>query len=729
MTIRLRPRARRPLAAATFVSLVVVLVAAAGCRRASTAFRGAPVILISVDTLRADHLPAYGYAGVATPTLDALRKDSVLFENAYTHVPLTLPSHAAIMTGLLPPENGVRDNLGYRVAPDARTLAGFFQAAGYATGAAVSSIVLSHTTGMNRGFDFYDDDVEPTELNPSLGRVRREGGTTAASLSRWIESVKSKPVFAFLHLYDTHTPYEPPQPFRSRYPLAYDGAIARTDEVLGEFLGGLKKSGLYDRAIVVFLSDHGEGLGGHGEEEHGVLLYRETLHVPLFVKLPSSRLGGRSVRAPVGLTDVFPTLAALASLDVPKGLSGIALGPHLASGDVPARRIYSETLYPKIHYGWSDLASLAEARYHYIEAPRPELYDLQADPGELKDLSPGLPPAFRSLRAELGRMSRPVQPPGQSDPEQVKKLAALGYISAGPVVKPGEALPDPKDRIGVIEKLKNGFGALKEERFEDARRIFRDLVRENPAMMDVWQLLGQAELRLGNDAEAHRALVEAARLSPGNPQVLLGLSDYFLETGNFAEARRHAELARDAGGTDAHERLAQIAAVEGDHRTAETEARAALALYPNRRIPHLILGRALRDRGDLPGALAELETAKRLSRPEEPPLFAVNFLRGDVLARLGNNRAAEEAFQRELRDFPGSAQAFTGLALLYASEGREAEARRTLERCVSTATTPASYFAVIKAYRVLGDTGRAGQLRQELRQRFPDARERREGLG
>ena len=702
---------------------------APACRRdGGLVFPGAPVILISVDTLRADHLPAYGYRGVETPHLDALRKDGILYENAYAHVPLTLPSHAAIFTGLLPPQNGVRDNLGYALGPEPPTLAAFLAQKGYATGGAVSSIVLSHATGISRGFEFYEDAVEPTRVNQTLSRVQRRGNETAAFLTEWIAGRGSKPFFAFLHLFEPHSPYEPPEPFRSRYALPYDGEIARSDEIVGAFLGSLKERGLYDGAIVIFLSDHGEGLGDHGEDEHGVLVYREAIRVPLIVKLPGARHAGATVKGPVGLADVFPTVATLAGFAIPPGLAGRPLTEGLAGASPaqgPPRRIYSETLYPRLHLGWSDLASLVDDRNHYIESPRPELYDLVADPGEKTDLSAGLPPAFRTLRAELSRLPRPLQAPGSSDPEQMKKLAALGYISASTADLDKKNLPAPRDRIGAVAKLREGFTALQAGRDEEAVKVLGALLASEPGMTDVWQMYSEACMKLGRDAEALRALQTAAKLAPGNPQVLMALSDYYVQTGNFEEARKHAEAVGDAGTVNPHESLARIALAEGDLATAEREARAALAKYPSRRVPRLILGRVLHDRRDYAGALVELERVRRPNAEEDAVLLQnLNFLRGDTFARLGREAEAEAAFREEMRDFPGNPAPRAGLAMLYASQGREAEARKALGDLVLEVRTPEAYFAAIRTFEILGDPGAARELKTDLRRRFPQAKER-----
>ncbi len=699
----------------------------AGCRReAGTAFRGAPVVIISVDTLRADHLPAYGYRAVETPNLDAFRRDAVLFENAYSHVPLTLPSHATIFTGLLPPQNGVRDNLGYALSAGPPTLAAYLKARGYATGAAVSSIVLSHATGISRGFDFYEDNVEPTKAGQTLSRVQRHGNETAALLEDWIGPRADAPFFAFLHLFEPHSPYEPPEPYASRYRLPYDGEIARADEIVGSFLKYLKDQDVYDRALVVFLSDHGEGLDDHGEDEHGVLLYREAIHVPLMVKLPRSRRAGEAVKTPVALTDVFPTVVVAAGLPVPPGLAGRPLLEQSPTPGGGERRIYGETLYPRLHLGWSDLASLVDAGHQYIESPRPELYDIVADPGEKDDLSAGLPPAFRSMRAELARIPRPLEPPGGSDPEQVRKLAALGYISASTAGFASKDLPAPRDRIGAVAQLKAGFGALQAGRYEEAAKVLSKLLETEPGMTDVWQMYSDALMKLGREKEALAALQTAARLSPGNPQVLMALADYFTVTGDFAEARRHAELLGEAGTASGHENLARIALAEGDLATAEREARAALERYPTRRVPRMILGRVLHDRRDCRGALAELDEAARPRAGETAvTLQNLQFLRGDCLARLGRAREAEAAFRDEIRLFPGNAAPRAALAMLYASEGREAEARQSLTELVRQLNTPEAYFAASQTYEILGDAITAARLRVEAKRLFPTARERK----
>ncbi|HEX7419568.1 MAG TPA: sulfatase, partial [Thermoanaerobaculia bacterium] len=368
------------------IGVVAILAASVAChgRFTDSPSRTTPVILISIDTLRSDHLPAYGYKGVDTPNIDALRVDSILYRRAYSHVPLTLPSHATILTGMLPNDNGVRDNVGFRLPDSIPTLPALLKKNGYATGAAVSAFVLRRETGIARGFDFFDDEVEPLGAADAaaIGRVQRNGRETLHVLEKWIDGHAEKPFFAFLHLYEPHTPYRPPEPYFAKYPNHYDGEIAYADAIVGEFVAYLKQHHVYDNALIVLLSDHGEGLNDHGEDEHGIFLYREVLQVPLILKLPNNAKGGSSIDTPVELVDVLPTIAERTAtpLTADRRRAGQSL---LTVGNTQQERpIYSETFYPKFHFGWSDLHSLIAGNNHYIRAPQPELYDLAADLAE-----------------------------------------------------------------------------------------------------------------------------------------------------------------------------------------------------------------------------------------------------------------------------------------------------------------------------------------------------------
>src|SRR6266545_772697 len=407
-------------------TLIIALLIATGCGRRNVAtYPNAPVIIISIDTVRADHLPMFGYSGVETPNLDAFRGDAVLFTSAYSQVPLTLPSHTAILTGLLPPQNGVRNNIGYVLDPRIATIPSFLKQHGYETGGAVSAFVLRGSAGLSHSFDFYDDAIA-NRPDVATGALQRSGRITEQIAARWIDARTSRPFFFFFHIFEPHAPYEPEEPFRSRYADAYDGEIATADAIVGDFIADLKRRRIYDRAIIFLLSDHGEGLNQHGEPEHGIFLYREDILVPLLVKLPGSAARGTKIDSPVALVDLFPTIAQLIGAAAPANLSGRSLFMR-AEGE---RRIYSESLYPRIHLGWSELRSLEDSRHHFIQAPKPELYDMQRDPEEKNNVLSEDRRTYAQMRDELARYTDKATLPSHVDPEEAKKLAALGYLSS-----------------------------------------------------------------------------------------------------------------------------------------------------------------------------------------------------------------------------------------------------------------------------------------------------------
>jgi choline-sulfatase len=704
--------------------LVALFLAAAACARHPAVFPRAPVVLVSIDTLRADHLPAYGYRGVDTPNLDALARESWVFDNAIAQVPLTLPSHVSLFTGLLPFQHGVRDNLGYRLSSSQTTLASFLRSRGYATGGAVSAIVLEHGSGVAEGFDFYQDGIESRDVAETLGRVQRSGDETEKLLEEWIEKQRpGVPFLAFLHLYEPHTPYEPPEPFKSTYASRpYDGEIAAADAITGRFIAFLKRRGIYDRAVIVFLSDHGEGLGEHGEDEHGILLYREALRVPLFVKLPGPGRRGRRVSQPAALADVFPTVASALGEKPPESLPGVSL-LELPDLKDAGRRIYSETLYPRYHFGWSDLAALTDDRYEYIEAPRPELYDWRADPAEKNDLSGGLPPAFRSMRVALEKMERPLQPPGAADPETVRKLASLGYIGGASPNANAKDLPDPKDRLGAIDRLKDATRLVSKHRDEEAVELLARLARENPLMLDVWETLARTLRRSGRPKEALEALEQADRLSPRTPQIMLGLADLRREMGDFDRARSLAEAALAAGASGAAEELATIAFARGDHETARRGAQAALAKSPTARVPLLLLARIEETLGNPAAALTHLDRALEVGRRwGQAPIVDLESLRGDALARLGREAEAEQAFRKEISDFPENLDAWSRLALVYRGAGRPAEFKDLLSEMTRRVPSRRSFETAARICEIVGDRREARRWRgRAAQQKAPGA--------
>lgn len=706
----------------------LLLLALCACGRGGDGLRvadGTPVVIVSIDTLRSDRLPIYGYRGVETPALDAFARQAIVFEHAFTHVPLTLPAHASLLTGLLPPEHGVRDNVGYRLETERLPyLPRLLRQNGYRTGAAVSAFVMRGVSGLAEGFELYDDRIEFGGW-ALMGNVQRPGRATLEPAVAWLREVAAEPFFLFFHIYEPHTPYHPAEPFASRYPSPYDAEIATADQVVGELFAELERLGVWKQAMVIVLSDHGEGLGDHGDYEHGPLLYREVLQIPLMLKLPGGERGGTRVAAPAQLIDVMPTLLGVLGLEASVELPGSSLLDLEKTG---SRQLYAETYFPRLHFGWSELTSLIEFPHHFIFGPDPELYDLAVDPGSTKNLVR----EQRRVTAELDRALEAIDlkyaSPSQVDPETRRKLAALGYVgSVGEVSGP---LPDPKSRLHSLDAARRGFGHFEKGELEPAIILLRQVVAEEPRMVDAWEHLGHALLRLGRLEEAREVYQRAFEISDGAPQVALSLAGALLQLGRYQEAREHAELALPAQPA-AHDVLAQAALKQGDLAAAERHALEAVRIRGTRAGPLITLAEVRVAQERLEEALqltrdAEGEIGPRRDRELFRGLF---FVRGNAHARLGQGKEAERAFLQAIELFPDELPSYTHLALVYALEGRNTEVAAILRRMIAANPNPEGFVEAVKALRVMGDPGSAASLLREAQKRWPQDQKLRELAG
>jgi arylsulfatase A-like enzyme/tetratricopeptide (TPR) repeat protein len=692
--------------------LIASTAVAAGCHREGgvSVATGTPVVLVSIDTLRADHLPAYGYRAVATPHIDALARRGIVFENAYTPCPLTLPAHVSMLTGLLPPAHGVRNNLGYTLKPGATpTLQELLRAKGYATGAAVSAYVMRGDTGLRAGFDFYDEVPPSPVAAESAGRVQRPGAETAARLLEFARGVGGKPAFLFLHLYEPHLPYEPPEPFRSASTHPYDGEIATADAVVGEFLSALEADGVLDRALVILTSDHGEGLGDHGEADHGILLYREALHVPLIIKLPGDARAGTRVATPAGLIDLLPTLGAAMDLRVPGDLPGRSL-----FAEATERRLYAETYYPRIHLGWSELHSLVDARHHLVTGVRDEVFALQADPGERTDLSRAQSAMVERWRAELRRLDSGFSAPGRSDPEAVERLRALGYLGgSAPGVAAEGPRPDPRDQLPLLDDLKHAFGLAGAGKDAEAVTAFRALLARNPRLFDAQFGLAESLARLGRAAEADAAFVRAQELWPSpSGEIALARARLAVEDGRYDEAARQAAGAVASAPAAAHAILARVALARDDLPAAEQHARQALGASKRDVGAALVLAEVHLRRNRSDAALQLLDDLAR-EQPSGRLPRDVAFLRGDALARLNRFPEAEAAFDQEIAAFPDNAQAYARLAIVWGLRGRTVrEVRALLETMHARRPGPETARLAAQTLESMGDPSGAAAWRR-----------------
>jgi choline-sulfatase len=611
-------------------SIMVLGLLALACHRPETPIKP-PVILISIDTLRSDHLPAYGYRAIATPAIDRLAADGIVYERAFSHVPLTLPSHTSIMTGLLPAHHGVRDNAAFTLDPKTPTIASMLHAHGYATGGVVSAYVLRATTNISLGFDAYDDRIPFIEGAPT-GNLARPGRESVAIARQWIATKTAQPFFAFVHLFEPHAPYEP----------SYDGEIVTADALVGELLDSLRASGVYDDALIILLSDHGEGLREHGEQEHGVLLYREALQVPLIVKLPRNERRGTRIAEAVQLVDVLPTIAAVTGATAPHTDGHSLLDPPTAHA------IASETFYPRLHLGWSELRSLIEWPHQLIDGPKPEVYDVAHDPHETHDLHDTQRRVYAKLRHDLAaEPSAPVVAP-RIDAEEAKKLAALGYVSAQ-APSPNTLAPstlNPRDHLHDLDALKRVTELMAARRYADAAASMEQLLAANPGWSDLRDQLGVAYEQTGDLARAEKTYRDAIRTTPElAPEFALSLANILIQRGALDDAAAHAKLALTTRPAGAHEALARIAAARGDYAAARKEAELAQSDY--------VLAQVLLAQNDAEGALHALQRVYSAAMKDKTHLpngyFAVA---GDVFLKLGRRAEARMAFQQALAMHP-----------------------------------------------------------------------------
>jgi choline-sulfatase len=680
-----------------------------------------PIILISIDTLRADRLSAYGYRAARTPAVDSLAADGVLFEHAWAHAPQTLPSHASIFTGRLPFEHGVRDNLGFTLRPDDPTLASMLRARGFATGGFVSAYVMRSETGLSRGFDTYDDRLPVASPEVAIGEVQRDGQETVAAALKWLDTQQSSRFFLFLHLYEPHTPYEPPARFRQLQP--YDGEVAYSDELTGRLIAGLRDRGLYDDALIVFLSDHGEGLGDHGEQEHGLFLYAETTRVPLIVKLPGQRGAGRRVAAPVQHIDLVPTVLDLVDAPGPDGLRGRSLVPAFAGQAIPEQGIYAEALYARFHFAWSELYALTDARYRFIRAPRDELYDIEADRGERENIAPSRESTRVAMRQALEQLmaGAKIDEPAKATPEDRERLKALGYIGmqAAAGTQPGaESLPDPKDRVEVLERYRGALDLVRAAKPEEAVTVLRGIVAENPGMADVWSEIGGLLLRLGRAGEAIEAYKRLVDVAPHDPSALVTVAQLLAQAGRLEEAQAQATAALAMqSSTDprwkaaAHKVLMRVALDRRDTALARAEAARAQEADPSIPLPDFVEGVIRYEAGQFNEALPFFGRAARASGERTFQIPDLHYYLGDILARQERYEEAERELSVEIRLFPSNLRARSSLAMLYRAQGRVDASTREIERMLRASPSPEAYGLAAKLWTMFGEPAKAQEAR------------------
>jgi len=633
------------------------------------------LVLITLDTVRADHLGAYGDTAAETPALDRLAQQGVRFAQASSAVPLTLPSHSSILSGLLPLHHGLRNN-GAGVLPDGTpTLATVLSGQGWRTGAFVGAFVLDHRFGLARGFDVYDDEIERDPQAGESLEAERPGSVVMDRALAWLDGARkeetkepSRPFFLWVHLYDAHAPYTPPSPWRERHPgHPYDGEIATVDAQVGRLMADLDRRGLAGSTVVAVVADHGESLGEHGELTHGLLLYEPTLRVPFLLRAPGLP-AGRVIQTPVSLVDTAPTLAGLVSAvwpapvaGQPARLDGRDLSAALRAGGEPAPSdVYAETQYPAV-FGWSPLAALRRRDLKYIAAPHPELYDLARDPGEQDDLAAREASSRQGFAARLAELAAGAveAPRGNAvDAETRARLASLGYVAGA--AKPPKAVtarsgaPDPKRFVDLFQRFEQAHNALKSSAagaVESALTELSALVAADPRNPVFRSELARAWRQRGAMNKAIPLYRQAAADAPGDPEAWYNLAAALQEAGQAGEARTAIEKAvdLDPGRPEAHNTLGIVHLAEGKPEEARREFTIASSLDPRNATALNNLGNVLRGLGRLDESEAAYRRALTVAPRYAEPLNGL----GTLEVERDRPAAALSYFEQALRLAPG----------------------------------------------------------------------------
>jgi arylsulfatase A-like enzyme/Flp pilus assembly protein TadD len=627
------------------------------------------IILITLDTTRADRMGFLGSKRGLSPNLDAMARQGIAFTRAYSHVPITTASHTTILTGTYPQYNRV-DDFGIPLSTRLPYLPDLLHAQGYHTGAFVGSLILDPldgtAPGFDRGFEIYDAGFHLRRHGMDRYKsVERRADDVVSHALAWLSQLENGPFFLWVHLYDAHDPYDPPPPFKAKFASQlYDGEIAYADSAVGRLLDELRKHGLYDETLIAVMADHGESLGAHGENTHGIFLYDETLHVPLLFKLPASHAAGKKIDTRARLVDVAPTILQEAGLPIPKEMQGESLSPLMkmnkpapsSGGAVGAaeedRPAYAETDYPHRAFGWSSLRALRTGKYLFVRAPDRELYNEAADPDSAHNLATGSKAVADTIAAQLdafrAQTSQTLVELAKPDAEQMQKLQALGYVSndgpSGGAAHDDKNLSgtDPKKKIEVSNLLHDAMFDVEDARYQEAVPLLKRVLAEEPEMPVANMQYGMAQARLKNYSEALPPLEKAAKLLPDNSMGRYELGLALFETGDWkgAAPQFEAAVAKAPKWADAQFSLASVYARIDRVPEAMEHLDVCLELTPNHYRANLLRGRLLSLLGKPSEALPNLQKAAEV----EPESREAHLFLADAYAQLG--RVAEESAER-----------------------------------------------------------------------------------
>jgi arylsulfatase A-like enzyme/Tfp pilus assembly protein PilF len=698
------------IAVAAIAAVTFFIMRPAGQPIAAGAFAGRNVLVVTLDTFRADRLGSYGSKAGLTPELDRLASEGIRFEQVLSHAPLTLPAHTSLFTSLYPPDHGVRDNGTFRVKASLPTLATTLKAAGYGTGAFVGAFVLDARFGLNRGFDVYDDYYGEKRGFLSFHQVERRADAVLDAAERWIGDAR-EPWFAWVHLFDAHAPYRPPlEQARKHANDPYGGEVAYIDSMLGKFLDRLSASSRLDGTLLVVLGDHGESLGEHGERTHGTFAYQSTLTVPWI--LWARGLEPQVFSGTVRHVDVMPTLLDFLSVPAPGGIEGQSLRPYLAGEkDYEAPASYFEALNPHLTRDWAPLTGVVLEGHKLIRLPTPELYDLDSDPMEKENLyrqKTGLAARLEATLEKLSAEGGAIDAAAQPDRETVEKLRALGYLTAPVQSRKSEytEADDPKNLVDVANAYEEATELFGDGRMEEAIAILEDLVKRDPRSSEARQGLAYALHQAGRVPEAVALLEDAVRSGLTDSAILGTLGAYLLDAGELSKAASLLEslVEREPEYAEAHNYLGVAYGRLGRYEDARRELERVLELDPSSASAHNNLGSLFLSQGRIEESVGHLNRALAVDASDATALNGLGFAH----ARLGDLPKAIEYWRRAVESDPGQFDALFNLALAL-SERSPSEAAPYLDRFAREAP-PHRYGPDIEKARAILASLKGGEL-------------------
>ncbi len=709
----------------TVLALLLVVIVAVGVgllRRFVWPAHGIDhIILISIDTCRADYLSCYGYSQQTTPNIDAVAAEGILFENTITPVPMTLPAHSSMLTGTIPPYHGVHDNVNYKLSKSNLTLAEVLGANGFKTAAIISAFVLDSQFGIAQGFDTYNDQFE--EAHVAVGISERKGGEATRFALEWLEKQKGEKSFLFLHYFDPHYDYVPPEPFASRFAdNPYAGEVAYTDHCIGQVLDKLKELGFYDSTLIIITSDHGEMLGEHGEDAHGYFIYQSAIRVPLIFKLPRSRESHR-ISELVGLVDIVPTICSMLGITVPQQVQGQDLSPYF-NGKSPAsadRNLYCETVEP-VRFDANSLLGIVNESFKYIQTTRPELYDLIKDPAESNNLVEAQQPRARIMKDTLAQLLEQCVREDATDSritldtQALKRLESLGYLRGGTTepFKFDQSKKDPKDLIEFVMCYEGGIILAHQHKhdqaiaaydkaielnpafampynsralmysakgdYDRAIRDFDQAIKLDPEFTNAYHDRGFMYLTRGDLDRAIRDFDQAIELDPANADVYNNRGLAYYGKGDYDRAIRNFDQAIELNPeyAEVYNNRAQLYLRKGKHDLAIRDYDQSIKLNPKNVQAYTERGFAYYGKGDRDQAIRDFSEAIRLN-----PSYALAYQsRGLAYQSKGDNELAIRDFGKAIELNPADALSHKAIGQVLMGLGRAKEATKHYRRAL-----------------------------------------------